>query len=64
MASFTIPRKFSKQFKTFVVQTVHEVLTDPDFGLELKESVKKRLRRARVSRGRTISLLEIKRRYL
>lgn len=49
--------------KAFIAETVREILEDPDFGLELSESVEKRLSRSRLSKKR-VSLSEIKRKYL
>lgn len=63
MTIATIPKKITKEMKTFIVQAICEILSDPDFGLELNEKVKKRLRQALVSKQKTISFLEIKKRY-
>ncbi len=49
--------------RVFVVNAIKEVLDDPDFGLELTERAKKRLRQTSRSKRKTISLSEIKRRY-
>lgn len=49
--------------KAFIAQTVREILEDPDFGLEISASVKKRLIRSRLSKKR-VPLSEIKRKYL
>ena len=43
-----------------VVETIQEVLRDPDFGLELQEWVKKRLRK---SPKNLIPLKDIKKKY-
>lgn len=54
MNTITIPKKLNKEIKTFIVQTVSEVLNDPDLGLELSEKVKKRLRQASISKQKTV----------
>ena len=59
----TSTKKTKSELKALIVQAVYEVLQDPDFGLELTEKVKKRLRAARASEERTIPLLEIKKKY-
>ena len=63
MATITIPRKLNKEVKTFIVKAIYEILNDPDFGLELSEKAKKRLRQSLISKQKTISLSEIKKRY-
>lgn len=63
MNTITIPKKLNKEIKTFIVQTVNEVLNDPDLGLELSEKVKKRLRQANVSKQKTVSFSDIKKKY-
>ena len=63
MVAITIPRKLNKEVKTFIIQAIYEILNDPDFGLELSEKAKKRLRQSLISKQKTISLLEIKKRY-
>lgn len=57
-------KKLSSEVKTFIIRAVYEVLNDPDFGLELSEWTKKRLRKARVSKRKGISFSEIKNKYL
>ncbi len=51
------------EIKTLIIKTVFEVLNDPDFGLELSEKAKSRLRRARLRKTKTTALSEIKKRY-
>jgi len=63
MATTTIPKKLTKEVKAFVIQTIYEVLNDPDFGLELSGKAKKRLRQALISKQKTIPFSEIKKRY-
>lgn len=63
MNTITIAKELNKEVKTFIVQTVNEVLNDPDFGLELSEKAKKRLNQAGVFNQKTISFSEIKKKY-
>ncbi len=51
------------EIKGYVIQTLQDILGDPDFGLEFKENIKRRLRMARKSGGATSPLSEIKKRY-
>ncbi len=48
--------------KLLVVQAVHEALTDPDFGLVLRENAKKKLRVSRRQK-KTIPFAAIQRKY-
>jgi len=55
--------KVSAQMRACVAESVHEVLSDPDFGLELTEEAKRRLRAARkTSRRSYISLATLRKR--
>jgi len=63
MAILTVPKRLTKEIKTFIIQTVKEVLNDPDFGLELSEKAKKRLHQALISKRKTISFSEIRKKY-
>lgn len=63
MTTKTAKRTLDAQERVFIVKAVQEVLEDPDFGLELTEEAKKRLEKERVSKQKTISLGEIKRKY-
>lgn len=63
MNTITIAKELNKEVKTFIVQIVNEILNDPDFGLELSEKAKKRLRQANVSKQKTIPFSEIKKKY-
>ena len=58
-----LTRKLSPQVKTFIVETVREVLEDPDFGLELRENFKKKLERRQRSQRKSVPLDEIVKRY-
>ena len=55
-------KKLDNELKVLVLRTVAEMITDPDFGLELSARAKARLRRARTSRAQTVSLLAVKKR--
>ena len=46
-----------------IAESVREVLSDPDFGMELTASAKKRLRAAMKHSGRGKSLAEIRAKY-
>jgi len=50
------------EIKALIAGMIFEVLNDPDFGLELSEKAKSRLRRARMQKTRIIPLSEIKKR--
>lgn len=46
MAKVTLPeKKLNNLIRRTIIETIQEVLRDPDFGLELRESVQKRLRK-------------------
>ena len=53
-------KKFNTLVRITIIETIQEVLRDPDFGLELQEWVQKRLRQQPKS---FISFKEIKRKY-
>jgi len=58
-------RRIISLVRMTVAESVRQVLADPDFGLELTENFKKRLLRyENTKRRRTISLNQIKRKYL
>lgn len=59
----TIPQKLDKEVKIFIVQTINEVLNDPDFGLALTERAKKRLRLGNISQTDTTPFSKIKEKY-
>lgn len=46
-----------------VLTVLREVIDDPDFGLELTEKAKKRLRKAKSSKQKSVSFSEIKKKY-
>lgn len=61
MATATL-QKVDKGIQLLIAQAVHEVLTDPDFGCGLRESVKKKLHAAR-RQTKTIPFAVIKQKY-
>lgn len=64
MAKQTIQKIHRADLRSLVTEVVQEVLNDPDFGLDLSETAKKRLRQVlKPKTGSRISLSEIKRRY-
>lgn len=63
MATVTIPKKLNKEVRVFIIQTVNEVLNNPDFGLELTKKAKKRLYQASISKQKTIPFSEIKKKH-
>lgn len=52
------------EFKALVAHSVREILDDPDYGLELTENVKKKLRVAGRADGKGASLAQIREKYL
>ena len=62
MNSVTITKKsLDTKVKPLIMQAIHEVLRDPDFGLELSERAKKRLRKAiKSGQGKGTPFSEIK----
>lgn len=63
MSATAIPKKLTGEIKLFIVRAIEEVLSDPDFGLELTERAKRRLRQAAGSKRKNISFSEIKKKY-
>ena len=49
------------EMKAFIVQSIHEALTDPDLGFDLTESFKRKLLAAKRSKKPAISLAEVRR---
>ncbi len=56
-------KKLPGAVKGLIVQTIMEVLNDPDFGLELTEEAKRRLRVASRPNQKTTPLSVIKKKY-
>ena len=72
MTTITIPKKDKIQYERIdsiirqrVAEVMREILTDPDYGLELKASFTKRLQKSIQSKksGKTISFDDILRKY-
>lgn len=49
--------------RAIIAQALYEIVHDPDFGLELSEKAKRRLRGALQSRKKTMPFRTIKARY-
>lgn len=56
-------RGLEPKTKAFIVEAIKEVLEDSDFGLELSEKAKGRLREASRAPKKLIPLSEIRKRY-
>ncbi|MFH1170497.1 MAG: hypothetical protein V1704_02970 [Candidatus Vogelbacteria bacterium] len=57
-------RKFISLVRMSVAESVQQVLADPDFGLEIKDSFRKRLLKYKNKKSKKFtSLAEIKKRY-
>jgi len=55
--------KINSRLKAYIAESISEVLTDPDFGLELTDEMKRRLRASQKSSRRTyISLATLRKR--
>ena len=59
----TLTKEIRTIVRREVASQIRGVFTDPDAGLELSETVKRRLRRARLSRVKTIPMTEIRKKY-
>ena len=57
----TRDKKLNALIRKTVIETIQEILADPDFGLELREWVKKRLRK---KPKKLIPFEEIRKKYL
>lgn len=51
------------ELKPFIVQTISQVLNDPDFGLELSDRAQARLSQAGKFPAKTTSFADIKRKH-
>jgi hypothetical protein len=52
------------EMKIYLAQLVQSILNDPEYFLDLKTGVKKKLKELRKKKIRTISFEEIKKKYL
>jgi len=65
MVITTKEKRIQNLIKIAVAESVQSVLTDPDYGLDLKESFKKRLKKYSAKNPKKLSSLEqIKKKYL
>lgn len=51
------------ELKAYIVEAIHDVLKDPDFGLELTEQAKRRLRAAKNKTQKYYSHAEVLKRF-
>lgn len=58
-----VAKKLEVDTKAFIAQAVKDIISDPDFGLELSKKAEKRLRQVEAKRGKTSSLSDIKKKY-
>ena len=58
-----VNQKVDFALKSLVLETVSSVLSDPDYGLEVKTSFAKKLLSIKRSAGKGISLTEAKKKY-
>jgi len=63
MSTKILIRQLNPEIKTFIMGAIQEILTDPDFGLELSAEPKRRLGQAPKLRKKAIPLSEIKKKY-
>ena len=57
-------KKLDLETKLYLTELLQQILWDPEYFLELKENVKKRLQSFRRKKGKVISLAKIKEKYL
>lgn len=60
--TMTKHRNIQPELKAFIAHSIREILDDPDFGLELTEATKRRLRAAKSKKQKWISHAEVKKR--
>jgi hypothetical protein len=63
MTTAAILHKMPREARALIASVVREVLDDPDFGLKLTPTARRRLRAATRSTGKTVSLADIRKRY-
>ena len=56
-------KNIEPELKAFIVESIYEVLNDPDRSLDLTEKTKRRLRAAMKGKQKTVSLAEVKKKY-
>ena len=62
MVTLTKNHKLNPDLKAFITTSIKEVLDDPDFGLELSQTTKRRLRAAKSKKQKWISHANLKKR--
>ena len=63
MTSTATVKKLPGAVKNLIIQTIMEILHDPDFGLELTEKAKMRLQKASASTKKGVPFSVIKKKY-
>lgn len=53
-------KNIQPELKAFIAHSIREILDDPDFGLELTETAKRRLRAAKSKKQKWISHTDVK----
>lgn len=61
MTTVITTRKVTPELKAYIAEAIQDALADPDFGLELTEETKRRLRAARRGKQKYVSHAELKR---
>ena len=59
----TIPKKIPGAIRGLIAQAMQDVLSDPDFKLELTALAKKRLLKEQTDKSKRVSFAEIKKRH-
>lgn len=59
-----IGKKIDFRTRQVIADTVYDVLSDPDFGLEVRDDIKTELLKRSSHHGKTVSLATIRKRYL
>jgi len=57
-------KKLDLEMRIYLAELLQSILNDPEYFLDLKEDVKKKLKELRRKKIRTISFEEIKKKYL
>ena len=55
--------KLKVNAKAFIAEVVRDILSDPDFSLKLTRRAEKRLKQAQMRKGKTLSLVEMRKKY-
>ncbi len=62
MRKTKIKENLIREFKTYLPRLILEILKDPDFGLEIKEEIKKKLEKLRKNKVKFFSEEEVRKR--